>query len=293
LDSEDPSLKVTWEESLQEIHISVMGIIQLQVLEQLAAERFNLKVSFGTPEIIYKETIDSKVEGYGHFEPLGHYAEVHLSLEPGERGRGIIFQSKCHTDNLPVGLQNVIGRHILEREHHGLLTGSSLTDIKITLLTGAAHVKHTSGGDFREASYRALRQGLEKADNILLEPYYDFKIKVELDHMGRVLSDIQGAYGSFDAPKISGNKAVITGKVPVASFMNYSTELASFSQGKGTISLIFGGYYSCYNTEQVIERKGYNKNGDIEYTSSSIFCSKGQAYVVSWDRTQEEMHLLK
>lgn len=293
LDAEDPSLKVTWEEALQEIHISVMGIIQLEVLEQIAKERFNLEVSFGTPEVIYKESITSEVNGYGHFEPLKHYAEVHLKLEPIERGSGIIFESKCHTDNLPVGLQNVIGRHILEREHHGILTGSSVTDIKVTLLTGASHIKHTTGGDFREATYRALRQGLEKADNILLEPYYDFKIKVEIEQMGRVISDVQSAYGSFNPPKILGSKAVITGKVPVANFMSYSTELASFTQGKGTLSLVFGGYHRCHNEEEVIKRKGYNKNADIEYTSSSIFCSKGQAYIVSWDEAEESMHLLR
>lgn len=293
LDSEDPALKVTWEEALQEIHISVMGVIQLEVLEQLVKERFNLDVSFGTPEIIYKETITSEAIGYGHFEPLKHYAEVHLKLEPNERGKGVAFESRCHTDNLSVGAQNVIGRHILEREHHGILTGSALTDVKVTLLTGADHIKHTEGGDFREAAYRALRQGLEKADNMLLEPYYDFKIKVELEHMGRVLSDIQGAYGSFEPPKILENKAIIIGKVPAVNFMNYSTELASFTQGRGIISLVFGGYHRCHNEEEVIKRKGYNKNADIEYTSSSIFCSKGQAYIASWDEAESKMHLLK
>lgn len=293
LDAEDPSLKVTWEEALQEIHISLMGVIQLEVLQEILKERFGLKVSFGTPEVIYKETITSAVNGYGHFEPLRHYAEVHLKLEPIKRGTGMIFESKCHTDNLPIGLQNVIDRHVLEREHHGLLTGSAVTDIKVTLLTGASHIKHTTGGDFREAAYRALRQGLEKASNILLEPYYDFKIKVELEHMGRVISDIQSASGSFNPPKISSGKAVITGKVPVANFMNYSTELASFTQGKGRLSLVFGGYDRCHNEEEIIKRKGYNKDADIEYTSSSVFCSKGQSYIVRWDEAEEKMHLLK
>ncbi|ERI89773.1 putative translation elongation factor G [Clostridiales bacterium oral taxon 876 str. F0540] len=293
LDSEDPALKVTWEEALQEIHISVMGVVQLEVLEQIVKERFNLDASFGTPEIIYKETITSQAIGYGHFEPLKHYAEVHLKVEPNTRGKGVTYESSCHTDNLSVGVQNVIGRYILEREHHGILTGSALTDVKIKLLTGADHIKHTEGGDFREAAYRALRQGLEKVNNILLEPYYDFKIKVDLEHMGRVLSDIQGAYGSFEPPKIMENKAIITGKVPVVNFMNYSTELASFTQGRGIISVVFGGYHRCHNEEEVIKRKGYNKNADIEYTSSSIFCSKGQAYIVSWDEAESKMHLLK
>jgi ribosomal protection tetracycline resistance protein len=291
LDAEDPSLNVTFEESLQEIHISVMGAIQLEVLEQLIKERFNIEVKFGTPEILYKETIDSAVNGCGHFEPLRHYAEVHLRLEPGMRNSGIAFESKCHTDNLTIGFQNLIGHHIYEKEHHGLLTGSPLTDLKVTLLTGRSHIKHTSGGDFREATLRALRQGLEKAENILLEPYYDFKIKVNLEQMGRVLSDLQNSHGSFNPPKIIGSKAILTGKVPVATFMNYSTELASFTQGKGTISLAFGGYHRCHNEEEVIKRKGYNKNADMEYTSSSIFCSKGQAYVVSWDKAESEMHI--
>ncbi|MDW8800422.1 TetM/TetW/TetO/TetS family tetracycline resistance ribosomal protection protein [Clostridium sp. A1-XYC3] len=292
LEAEDPSLNVTWEESLQELQISVMGIIQLQILEELIRERFNLNVSFGRPEILYKETIESVVKGCGHFEPLGHYAEVHLKLEPGERNSGIIFENLCHPDHLTTGNQNLIGHHIFEREHHGLLTGSPLTDVKITLLTGRAHNKHTSGGDFREAAYRALRQGLEKAKNVLLEPYYSFKIKVSLDHMGRVLSDLEKANGNFQPPKIIGDKAILTGKVPVATFMNYSTELASFTGGKGTLSLVFGGYSHCHNKEEIIEKINYNKNADPEYTSSSIFCSKGQAYVVNWDRAEEEMHCL-
>lgn len=291
LDAEDPSLKVTWEESLQEIHISVMGVIQLEVLKQLVKERFDIDVSFGTPEILYKETINSAVNGCGHFEPLRHYAEVHLRLEPGERNSGITFESKCHVDNLAIGFQNLIRHHIFEKEHHGILTGSPVTDLKVTLLNGRSHIKHTSGGDFREAAFRALRQGLEKAENILLEPYYDFKIKVDIEQMGRVLSDIQNAYGCFNPPKTKGNKVILTGKVPAATFVGYSTELASFTQGKGVLSLSFGGYQRCHNEDDVIKRKGYNKNADIEYTSSSIFCSKGQAYVVSWDRAESEMHV--
>lgn len=292
LEAEDPTLNVNWDETLQEIHIHVMGIIQLEVLEQIVKDRFGFTVAFGTPEIIYKETIDATVNGYGHFEPLGHYAEVHLKLEPGERNSGIIFDNKCHTDWLTIGHQNLVRHHIFEREHHGLLTGSSITDIKVTLLKGRAHNKHTSGGDFREATYRALRQGLEKANNILLEPYYGFKIKVELDHVGRVLSDLQNCYGSFNSPKVIGEKAIITGKVPVATFMNYSTKLASFTKGKGVLSLVFGGYDICHNAEEVIERKDYNKLADPEYTSSSIFCSKGQGYKVIWDEAESKMHCL-
>ncbi|MTI69664.1 MAG: TetM/TetW/TetO/TetS family tetracycline resistance ribosomal protection protein [Firmicutes bacterium] len=292
LEEEDPSLNVTWEEELKEIHIKVMGTIQLEVLKQLVKKRFGLTVEFGLPEIIYKETINTTVEGCGHFEPLGHYAEVHLKIEPGKKGSGIEFENACHADHLTIGHQNLIKHHIFERDHKGLLTGSALTDIKVTLLTGRAHNKHTSGGDFRQATYRALRQGLEKAKNILLEPYYNFKIKIDLDYMGRVLSDIQNAYGKFDSPKTIGDKTIITGKVPVATFMDYSTKLASFTQGKGIINLTFAGYYPCHNQREVIKRKGYNKNADPKYTSSSIFCSKGQGYTVTWDKVEEKMHSL-
>lgn len=292
LDFEDPSLNVVWEENLQEIHIHVMGMIQLEVLEQLVKERFNFIVTFGNPEILYKETIENPVIGYGHFEPLKHYAEVHLKIEPAEKNSGILFESACHTDHLSVGYQNLVRHHLFEREHHGLLTGSPITDIKVTLLTGRAHNKHTSGGDFREATYRALRQGLEKANNIVLEPYYHFKIKVDTDHIGRVLSDLQQAHGSFEAPQTLGDKVSLSGKVPVATFMNYSTTLASITQGKGTINLIFGGYDRCHNEEHIIKKVAYNKNADPEYTSSSIFCSKGSGYSVPWNEAEDEMHCL-
>lgn len=292
LDAEDPSLNVIWEESLQEIHIHVMGVIQLQVLEKIIKSRFDFNVSFGNPEILYKETIKSNVYGYGHFEPLGHYAEVNLKIELGERNSGITFINECHTDFLTIGNQNLIRHHIFEKEHHGLLTGSPITDLKITLINGRAHNKHTSGGDFREATYRALRQGLEKAKNILLEPYYDFKIKVDLDHIGRVLSDLEKAHSKTNPFETIGYKAIITGKVPVATFMDYSTELASFTSGKGSISLVFGGYDVCHNEEEVIERISYNKDADSKYTSTSIFCSKGQSYSVAWDEAEKHMHCL-
>ncbi|WML55951.1 TetM/TetW/TetO/TetS family tetracycline resistance ribosomal protection protein [Neobacillus sp. PS2-9] len=292
LDAENPSLNVTWEERSQEIHIRVMGTIQLEVLKQLVKERFHLDVQFGEPEILYKETVESVVCGYGHFEPLGHYAEVHLKIEPADRNSGISFEIVCHTDDLPVGTQNLIRHHLYERDHHGLLTGSPLTDVKITLLTGRAHNKHTSGGDFREAAYRALRQGLEKAANVLLEPFYAFKMKLELDQLGKILTDIQNAHGTFDVPLTEGNKAILTGKVPVATFMNYGPEFASITQGKGTLNLVFGGYYPCHNPNQVMERINYNKDADPDYSSSSIFCSKGQGYSVPWDQAEAEMHCL-
>ncbi|WP_045516743.1 GTP-binding protein [Neobacillus niacini] len=292
LDAEDPSLNLTWEERTQEIHIQVMGIIQLEVLKQIVKDRFLMDVSFGEPEILYKETIGSEVNGCGHFEPLGHYAEVHLKLVPAQRNSGISFESVCQTDHLPVGTHNVIRTHLFERDHHGILTGSPLTDLKITLLTGRAHNKHTSGGDFREAAFRALRQGLEKTTNILLEPFYYFTIKIEVDHLGKIMTDIQNAHGSFETPNTSGTKAVITGKVPVATFMYYGSEFAAITQGKGTMNLVFGGYYPCHNPHEVIEKINYNKDADPEYTSSSIFCSKGKGYSVPWDQAEAEMHCL-
>ncbi|GMK43685.1 tetracycline resistance protein [Paenibacillus glycanilyticus] len=292
LNAEDPSLNVVWEESLQEIHIHVMGVIQLEVLQQLVKERFGFDVVFGSPEILYKETISSPVKGYGHFEPLRHYAEVHLLLEPGERGSGITFKNAAHVHDLSIGNQNLIETHLFEREHHGLLTGSPLTDVRITLLTGAAHNEHTHGGDFREATFRALRQGLEKADNLLLEPFYEYKIKVELDHLGKVLSDLQRASGQFDPPQTAQSHAVVAGRVPVATFMDYSTELAAFTHGRGSIQLVFAGYDRCHNEQEVIERKGYRKDADPLYTSSSIFCAKGAGYAVPWDEAEAKMHLL-
>ncbi len=290
LDAEDPALNVIWNEQLQEIHVHIMGKIQLEILKEVVKERFNLDTEFGPCKILYKETIKNSVKGYGHFEPLKHYAEVHLKLEPLERNCGIKFENKCHADHLTTGNMNLIRTHIFEREHHGVLTGSSLTDIKVTLLTGRAHNKHTEGGDFREATFRALRQGLEKADNILLEPYYKFKVDIELDYMGRVLSDIQRLSGSFNQPEINEDRVTVTGRGPVKTFMDYSSEVIAFSRGKGSINLIFDGYDKCHNTEEVIEEIGYRRDVDIEYSSSSIFCSKGQGYVVPWDKVEEEMH---
>lgn len=290
LESEDPALNVIWNEAVQEIQISIMGKIQLEVLKEVLDERFNLKIDFGTCEIMYKETIDNMSYGYGHFEPLKHYAEVHLKLEPNNRGEGITFENKCHADDLTTGHQNLIKTHIFERNHHGLLTGSPITDIKFTLLTGRAHNKHTEGGDFREATYRAIRQGLEKCENVLLEPYYKFKIDVDLEYMGRVISDIQRLNGTFDPPETKLSKVTIIGRGPVATFMDYSAEILTFTKGKGSINLIFDGYDICHNQEEVIDKLEYDKNADIEYSSSSIFCSKGQGFVVPWMKVEEYLH---
>lgn len=292
LEAEDPALNVVWDENFKQIHIHIMGVIQLEVLKKLMEERFNIEVDFGPCEILYKETIGRETIGYGHFEPLGHYAEVHLKLEPMERNRGIVFKSLCHTDHLSIWNQNLVKSHIFEREHRGILTGSPLTDIKITLLRGKAHYKHTSGGDFREATYRALRQGLEKTENILLEPYYNIRIEVHLDHMGRVLSDIERLKGSFDTPEILDNKVIIRGRGPVATFMDYTMEFTSFTKGMGKINLSFHGYDICHNPEEVIERINYNKDADPEYTSNSIFCSKGKSYVVKGREGEKYMHCL-
>lgn len=290
LEAEDPALNVIWNEALQEIHVHIMGIIQLEVLKEVVEERFNFKIEFGPCQILYKETIAKETIGCGHFEPLRHYAEVHLKLEPITRNSGITFENKCHSDNLTFGNQNLVRTHIFEREHRGLLTGSPITDVKVTLLTGRAHNKHTCGGDFREATFRALRQGLEKVENILLEPYYKFTVEVSSDHIGRVLSDIQRLNGIFEPAEMEEDKVIINGRGPVATFMDYSMEVVAFTKGKGSISLIYDGYDICHNFEEVIKNKGYNKNSDIEYTSTSVFCSHGQGYLVPWDQADAAMH---
>ena len=293
LESEEKTLNVQYDEILKEMHINVMGKIQLEVLKEIIQERFNLNVEFDKPEILYKETIGNEVNGYGHFEPLRHYAEVHLKLLPGERGEGIVFENRCHNDYLTPGQQNLIKTHIFEKKHRGILTGSEIDDIKVILITGRAHIKHTEGGDFREATKRALRQGLDSAENILLEPYYNFKIEVDNQLLGRVLSDVQKMNGTFNEQQSVGDRVIITGRGPVATFMDYSLEFQALSKGKGGLSLIYGGYDVCHNAEEVIERIGYNKDADPEYTSSSIFCAKGVGYSVKGDEVVNYMHCLK
>ena len=293
LESEEKTLNVQYDEILKEMHINVMGKIQLEVLKEIIQERFNLNVEFDKPEILYKETIGNEVNGYGHFEPLRHYAEVHLKLLPGERGEGIVFENRCHNDYLTPGQQNLIKTHIFEKKHRGILTGSEIDDIKVILITGRAHIKHTEGGDFREATKRALRQGLDSAENILLEPYYNFKIEVDNQLLGRVLSDVQKMNGTFNEQQSVGDRVIITGRGPVDTFMDYSLEFQALSKGKGGLSLMYGGYDVCHNAEEVIERIGYNKDADPEYTSSSIFCAKGVGYSVKGDEVVNYMHCLK
>ncbi|GKX31623.1 tetracycline resistance protein [Vallitalea longa] len=280
LTEENPSLDVVWIEELKEIHIKVMGTIQLEVLIHVVMERFGKTIEFGTPEILYKETISSKTHGFGHFEPLKHYAEVEYDIKPVNRGSGISYDSICSVDILHKRWQRLSEKNIPDACKKGILTGSPLTDIHLTLTTGKSHVKHTSGGDFRQATFRAVRQGIEKTDNILLEPYYHFKIKVEKHLSGRVITDINKMHGTVENPINKGEHIILIGKVPVSTAMDYPSQLASFSSGKGSISFVFDGYNTCHNTDEVIKRIGYNKSADKDYTSSSIFCSHGKAYTV-------------
>jgi len=292
LEAEEPSLRVVWHEKFQEIHVHIMGVIQLEVLAEVLKNRFSLAITFGEPKILYMETIATTVTGYGHFEPLKHYAEVHLLMEPNSRGIGNTFVNACHADDLSVGHQRLIEKHLFERDHHGLLTGSPVTDVRFTLLTGRAHIKHTEGGDFREATFRALRQGLEQADNILLEPYYRFKLKASNDFIGRMMNDIQQANGTFDAPLLTEDQVVLTGRVPVSTFMHYSTTFAAYTNGKGSLSMQFDGYDTCHDRDEIISQINYNKQADSDYTSSSIFCAKGKGYSVPWDEAKAAMHCL-
>lgn len=290
LGDEEISLNPTYNEDLKEIKISIMGKIQLEVLKEIALDRFNLQVDFGPCEILYKESIKEETIGVGHFEPLKHYAEVVLKIEPKKRNSGISFESCAHVDDIGIGHQNLVKTHIFERKHRGILGGYELTDVKITLLTGKAHNKHTEGGDFREATFRALRQGLEQVENILLEPYYRFKIDIDNDYVGRVISDIQKMSGSFSIKESSNNKSIISGRGPVSEFMDYPMELIAFTKGRGRISFNYDGYDECHNSEYVLESRKYDKNSDKTYTSNSIFCSKGQSYTVKGEDVKNYMH---
>lgn len=291
LEAEDPQLKVSVEGNRQ-ICVSVMGAVQLEVLKQLIADRFSMDVAFLPPKVLYKETIAAPVMGYGHYEPLRHYAEVNLKLEPAPRGSGIHFSSQCHVDTLALNYQNLIQTHVFEREHRGILTGSPLTDVTVTLMAGRAHIKHTEGGDFREAVYRAIRQGLEKADNVLLEPWYRFEIMAPSDYLGRIMADIQKRAGTFQPPVIQGSTVTVAGRGPAASFMDYSLEMASFTRGSGSIFLMADGYDVCHNPEEVIAAMAYDKGADKENTSCSVFCSHGAGFTVSWDEAERYMHCI-
>lgn len=287
---EDPSLQLHWDSDVQEIHIHVTGVIQLEILQQLIQERFQLHVTFGDPTILYKETIKSSVFGYGHFEPLGHYAEVHVKLEPLPPNTGIQFASICHPNDLASGYIQAVRETVLHHRVAGILTGQSLTDVKVILCIGRAHNQHTAGGDFREATIRAIRQALEQADNYVIEPFYYFKIKVEQSLIGRVLGHIQQAYGTFEAPETIGEQVLVTGTVPVATFMHYPITFAALTGGKGMLQLIFNGYATCHNQQEVIQQLNYDKNADACFPSSSIFCAKGKGYAVPWYEAKDAMH---
>ena len=282
LEAEDPMLAVSHSRETGDILISVMGKIQLEVLEQSIAARFGISVSFEAPQVEYRETIAEAVTGYGHFEPLRHYAEVRLRLEPAERGSGIIFENECHVDDLTLNFQNLIKSHVFEKVHKGVLTGSPITDIKIILTNGRSHIKHTVGGDFREATYRAIRQGLEKAEVVLLEPYYSFEIYAEETYIGRIMSDVQKLRGTCEPTVLDDGNVCIKGRGPVETFMDYSVELVSFTKGTGSISLMYDGYDLCGNPEEVVEKTGYDKERDVENTSTSVFCAKGVSYTLPW-----------
>lgn len=280
LNTEDPSLKVEWNRTLGQLQINVMGVIQLEVLKHQVFERFNLLVDFEEPKVLYKETIKTEATGFGHFEPYRHYAEVKFRMTPVKRNSGISYSSSLNHDILNYRWQKTILKLVEAACKRGVLTGSPVTDIHFELIRGSAHQEYTSGGDFAQAVTRAVRQGLESTENILLEPYYKFKITVNQDLCGRVMNDITKMYGNFDVPITIGSNSIISGIVPIASSMNYAKELLSFSKGKGSISLLFDGYNTCHNTDDVIEKYSYDSNSDPEFTSNSVYCSKGAVYSV-------------
>ena len=291
LEEEDPQLHIVWNEQLQEIRIQLMGEVQMEVLRRLILERFGLEVHFGAGSIVYRETIAEPAEGIGHFEPLRHYAEVHLLLEPGERGSGLVFRSSCSEDMLDRNWQRLILTHLEERAHLGVLTGSPITDMKITLIAGRAHEKHTEGGDFRQATYRAVRQGLMSANSILLEPWYDFRLELPADLVGRAMSDIQRMSGEVSHSETAGDDAILTGSAPVACLRNYAMDVTSYTKGRGRITLSLKGYEPCHNQEEVVAAIGYDNQRDTENPADSVFCSHGSGFVVKWDRVREYMHV--
>lgn len=291
VEEEDPTLHIVWNERLEEIHIQLMGEVQIEILQNIIKERFGVEVGFGVGNILYKETILQPVVGVGHFEPLRHYAEVHLLMEPLAAGSGLVFESKCSEDVLDRSWQRLILTHLAEKEHIGVLTGSPITDIKITLIAGRAHLKHTVGGDFRQATYRAIRQGLKKTDCILLEPYYSFRLKVPSDNIGRAMNDIQNMKGNFEHPAINGDTAVLVGNVPVATISGYHLKVNAYTRGRGSLHCTLAGYQPCHNEEEVIARIGYDCELDPDNPTSSVFCSHGSGFIVDWDRVEEYMHI--
>ena len=291
LEEEDPQLHLVWSERLREIHIQLMGQVQLEILRRLILERFGMEVSFGQGGIVYRETIAAPVIGVGHYEPLRHYAEVHLLMEPGERGSGITLATACPEDVLEGNWQRLILTHLAERAHPGVLTGSPLTDVKITLLAGRAHLKHTEGGDFRQATYRAVRQGLMEAESLLLEPWYTFRLEVPSPQVGRALSDVQRMGGECDPPETVGETTVLTGSAPVAGLRDYGGEVASYTRGMGRLSCTLKGYYPCHDQQAVVEALGYDPERDVDNPTGSVFCAHGAGYNVAWDQVKKMAHV--
>lgn len=291
LEEEDPELHIVWNEELGEIHAQLMGEVQTEILQSMIRERFQTEVTFGPGNIVYKETIKRPAEGVGHFEPLRHYAEVHLLLEPGESGSGLVFAADCSEDVLGRNWQRLILTHLAEKEHRGVLTGSSITDMKITLVAGRAHLKHTEGGDFRQATYRAVRQGLKSTESVLLEPYYEFRMEIPAEFVGRALTDIQRMAGEFQTPDTEGDFAVITGSAPVSEMRDYQLEVTSYTKGRGRLFCTLKGYAPCHNAEEVIEQIGYDSEGDLDNPTGSVFCAHGAGFHVSWDQVPDHMHL--
>lgn len=291
LEEEDPQLHIIYNEQLREIHAQVMGEVQLEVLERVIPERFGFKVTFSNGSIAYKETISAPAEGVGHYEPLRHYAEVHLLLEPAGRGSGLLFSADCPPDTLDRNWQRLILTHLKEKQHIGVLTGSPITDMKITLIAGRAHQKHTEGGDFRQATYRAVRQGLAMTESILLEPYYEFHLEVPAECIGRAMTDIDKMGGTFGTPETIDDMARIAGNAPVSEMRGYGREVAGYTRGRGRLNCILSGYGDCHNAEEVIAEIGYNFDTDTENPADSVFCSHGAGFAVKWDKVYDYMHL--
>lgn len=291
LEEEEPQLHIVWEEALQEIHVQLMGEVQLEVLKTLIYERFGVEVEFGQGNILYKETIQNTVEGVGHFEPLRHYAEVHLLLEPGEPGSGVQCMSVCSEDLLDRNWQRLILTHLMETEHRGVLTGAPITDIRITLVSGKAHLKHTEGGDFRQAVYRAVRQGLKQADSVLLEPCYEYRLELPSENVGRAMTDIERMHGTFGLPQTEADRTILTGTAPVSTMRDYQKEVHAYTRGNGTLQCTLKGYAPCHNTEEVLAATGYDSERDTLHPTGSVFCVHGAGFLVPWYEVKEYMHL--
>lgn len=291
LEEEEPQLHIVWDERLQEIHAQVMGEVQIEILKRMIWERYQTEVEFGSGKIVYKETIENCVEGVGHFEPLRHYAEVHLKLEPAERGTGLHFFADCSEDLLDRNWQRLVLTHLEERVHKGVLTGSEITDMKITLVSGRAHLKHTEGGDFRQATYRALRQGLKKAKSVLLEPVYEFRLELPADKVGRAMADIQKMYGEFQLADSEGEYSVVTGFAPVSLMRDYQKEVMAYTSGHGRLFCTLKGYMPCHNADEVIEEMNYDSESDLENPTGSVFCAHGAGFIVPWYEVEDYMHL--